>query len=198
FAFCTVPGTQYLIHPTPRYYGPTLMSQVFPLPMSPVLNAAVVAPRKVPFDEAIEDDEQIPTAHLANAQLGQPDLAIIPGVGQHGVGIPADDGLERQLDGQVEMMGEDWLHAGDHRPTIAFERIGNVIGLQSEQESYEEIREPVQHQLARRVVDHGASAREARSEHAVVALVDLAMKVDDVHRIAGAVGHDDRHAVAAE
>src|SRR5438067_8833742 len=123
FAFCTAPGTQYLIHPTPRYYGPTLMSQVFPLPMSPVLNAAVVAPRKVPFDEAIEDDEQIPTAHLANAQLGQPGLAIVPGVGQHGVGIPADDGLEQQLDGQVEMMGEDWLHAGDHHPTIAFERI---------------------------------------------------------------------------
>jgi hypothetical protein len=96
------------------------------------------------------------------------------------------------------MMGEKRLYPRDHRTPVAFEGVGHIVGLQSEQQPDEEVREPVQNQLMRRIVDHLGAARETGAEYAVEALVHLAVESDDILGIVGAVRHDDRHAIPVE
>src|SRR5215469_9291418 len=152
----------------------------------------------MPLDEAIEDDEEIAAAHLADAQLREADLAVVPGVRHYGVGVAADDRFQRQFDRKIEVVREDRLYARDHLTAIALESIGRVVRLQLEKQTDEQVDETIEHELVRRIVDYFAAAPEPRAEHAVVALVHFVVEFHHIIRIVGAVGHEDRHPIATK
>jgi hypothetical protein len=64
----------------------------------------VIAARQPLFQQHVEDHEQIAAAHLLDAQLGMTLLASVPVCRDDGVRVPADDGLQRELDRQVEVL----------------------------------------------------------------------------------------------
>ena len=60
-------------------------------------------------------------------------MPVVPVVGNHGVAVTAHDGLQRQFDRQIEMMGEQGLQTGDHGAPVQLERVGDVIAGDEEQ-----------------------------------------------------------------
>ncbi len=77
------------------------------LPMLAVVYLAFVA--EASFQPAVENNEQVPSRHLIDLELGQALFAVIPVVGQDGVGIATGDSFERQLHSQIEAVGQQRL-----------------------------------------------------------------------------------------
>ena len=71
-------------------------------------------------------------AHFLELQFCDSGFSRGPVDGHHGVGIAAYDRLQRHLDSQVELRGDQGLHAFNHIPTIHLESVGNVVVRQPE------------------------------------------------------------------
>ena len=162
------------------------------------LRADVVAAAQVVLQEDVEDDEQVAAAHLLDRELALARGAVAPRDRDHGEAVAADDRLQRQLHREVEVVGEQRLDGLDHLAAVGLEGVRRVVEAMAEQDADEPVREPVQHQLGQRVVDHRRLGQEARAEDAVVALLEQAVVAHQVVRVVGAVGHHQRHRVALE
>jgi hypothetical protein len=79
------------------------------------------------FEPEVEADEQIAAAHLLNFELGYAGSAIAPGDGNDGPGVAADDGLQRDFDGEIEVRGEERLATFNDSAAIGLERVGGVV-----------------------------------------------------------------------
>ena len=122
------------------------------------------------FYENIENDKQISAPHFPDFQLGDACLAVSPTDGNRLIGVASDDGFQGELNGHVEVMGEQWHAPVDDMLPVGFECIGDVIMPQPEEDLNKEIGEPVQNQFVHRITDQSASFEKTGSEDAVVAL----------------------------
>ena len=109
--------------------------------------AVVVAAAEVFFQPDVEADEQVAAAHFLDLELGLARAAVAPGDGHDGPGVPAHDGLERQLDGEVEVRRDERAAALDDLAPVGFEGVGGVVERNAEQAPDEEIGQAVDEQL---------------------------------------------------
>jgi NAD/NADP transhydrogenase alpha subunit len=63
----------------------------------------VVTAAQVFFKPEIEANEKVPAAHFLNLQLGLAGSAVAPCNRNRRPGIAANDGLERKLNGEIEV-----------------------------------------------------------------------------------------------
>src|SRR6516225_2381785 len=98
-----------------------------------LLRAVIVAPRKTFLEPEVEHDEEVPAAHFLQLQFRNPALPVGPGDRDHGVGVTADDRLERHLHRQIEVRGNQRLHGLDHLAPVALKGVGNVVEPQAKQ-----------------------------------------------------------------
>ena len=82
------------------------------------LLVTVITSREGLFEPAVQDHEQVTGPHLLDPKLGDARLSVAPGIRQHRVTVPADDAFQRQLNRQVEMLGQDWLDARDRGSSV--------------------------------------------------------------------------------
>src|SRR5215207_2875480 len=111
----------------------------------------VVTAREQLLEQAVQDDEHVARAHLADLELRDPFLAIVPAVRDDDVRVAADDRLERHLDGQVEVVREEGLDPRDDAPPIELEGVREVVVRVPEEQLDQRVAEPVQYQLVERV-----------------------------------------------
>ena len=63
----------------------------------------VVAFAEIFFQPDVKTDEQVPAPHLFDLKFGDAGPAVSPADGDHGPGITANYGLQREFDGKIEM-----------------------------------------------------------------------------------------------
>src|SRR5215467_8870111 len=95
--------------------------------LADLLRALQIPASQALFEEAIEDDEEISRSHLLDPELRYPVFAVDPGIGHDSVSVTAYNRLQRQLYGQIEMLGKKRLDASDHSPPIHLECIRDII-----------------------------------------------------------------------
>ena len=113
---------------------------------------AVVAAAEVFLQPDVHADEEIAAPHFLDLQLGHAVLPVAPGDRDHGPGVAPDDGLERQLDRQVEMGRHEGAAALDHAPAVGLEGVRRVVQADVEHHPDEEVRQAVHEELQARVV----------------------------------------------
>src|SRR5258707_557117 len=94
------------------------------------------------------------------------------------------------------MRGNNGPTSIDHGLPICFEGIGGVVELDPKEDTQEVIREAIDPQLDRRVIDDAAALDEAAAEDAVPAFVELLPVANDVAAVVRFVGHHDDSGVA--
>ncbi len=122
--------------------------------------------------------------------------AVAPSDRDDGETVAADDGLQGEFHGDVEMRREDGADAVDDFFAVGFEGVGRVVQAVTEKESHEGVGQTVHEELDRRIVDSAAALHEAAAEDAVVAFVELVPVADDIAGVVGVVGHEDDGGVA--
>ena len=105
---------------------------------------AVVAAGEVFFEPDIKADEKISTAHFPNCQLSDTMPSVAPCNGYDGPAISSHDGLERQLDRNIEVRRKNGPHAVNDRLPISLERVCCVIQAMTEKKANKSICEAVQ------------------------------------------------------
>src|SRR5690348_800713 len=95
------------------------------------------------------------------------------------------------------MSGEHRLAPVNDLTTIGLECIRGVIQRNCEQDTNEQVSQPIYPKLEPRIVDHPATLHEARSEYGIPALIENAPVPDDIAAIIGFVGHHDDDCVPA-
>ena len=93
----------------------------------------VISFTKIFLQPNIEADKQIPTAHFINFKLSHAVSSITPCNGNRSPGVPPYNGLERQLNSNIEVRRQDRLATINHLSPISFECIGRVIQAMQEQ-----------------------------------------------------------------
>ena len=86
-----------------------------------------VSAAEVFFQPDVAADEEVAAAHFLDLQLGDAGAAIAPGDRHDRPGVAAHDGLERQLDREVEVRRNQGTATVDHRRAIGLEGIGRVV-----------------------------------------------------------------------
>src|SRR4030095_4994410 len=156
----------------------------------------VVTSAEVLFQPDVETDEQVATAHLRESQTALAGTPVPPRDRDDGPREAAHDGLERQLDGQVEMGRDQGTAAVDGLPSVGLERVGDVVELDPEHHPQEEVRESIHDELEPGIVDGSPAPDESAPEDAFVALVQLRPVADDIAAVVRFVGHHDDDRVA--
>src|SRR4051794_3745659 len=98
---------------------------------------SVVAAAEIFFEPDIGADEKIPAAHFFDLELGDAEFPVAPRDGCDRVAVPAHDGFQRKLDGEIEMRGEERAAAVDDGPTVSLERVRRVVERNIETETNE-------------------------------------------------------------
>src|SRR6185369_13713128 len=106
--------------------------------------------------------------------------AVAPRNGNHGPCETANDGLEWQFHGQVELRRTQRATSINDFAPIGLERVGRVIELDAEHESEKCIREAIEQQLDSRVIDRGAALDETASKHTVPPRVESLPVAHDI------------------
>ena len=81
---------------------------------------AIIAAAEILLQPDVQADEQIPAAHFLDLQLRDAGPAVAPGDRHHRPGVAAHDGLERQLDGEIEMRRQ----MSGRQPSITVAAVG--------------------------------------------------------------------------
>src|SRR5215204_5038209 len=126
------------------------------------------------LQEQVQDYEQVTAAHLLDLQFRGTGFAVGPADGYDSVAVAPDDRLERQLDGKVEVLGDERLGALDDLPTVTLERVGRVVVAKSKERLYEGVGEAVEQQFVLWIVDDPTPLYKARPKDALVAFFELA------------------------
>src|SRR5262245_56396934 len=88
------------------------------------IRAQVVAEAEVLLQPAVHHDEEVAAAHLLQLELGLARLAVAPGDRHDGPGVASHRGLQRDLDRQVEVRGEERAAAVDDLAPVRLEGVG--------------------------------------------------------------------------
>ena len=131
----------------------------------------VVAAAEIFLQPEVGADEEIAAAHLLDLELGLAVFAVLPGDGDDRPRVAADDGLQGDLDGQVEMRREQGPAALDDSAAIGLESVGGVVERDVEADADKEIGEAIDPELQARVVDDLAAFDETAAEDAVPSLL---------------------------
>ena len=91
------------------------------------LAPAVVASGQEPLEPDVQDDERVAAPHLLELELRPSGRAIRPGDREHRELVTARDCLERQLDRQVELIGQEGLRRLDYLAAVRLERVRRVV-----------------------------------------------------------------------
>jgi hypothetical protein len=108
----------------------------------------------------------------------------------------ANDGLERQLDREVEVRRNERLAPIDDRAPVRLEGVGCVVEIEPEHHRDEGIGRAIEKPFRQRIINRAAAADEATAEHAVPALVEFLPVPNRVATIVRPVGHENDHRVA--
>ena len=95
------------------------------------------------FEKTIEDDEEIARPHFLYLEFRYALFPVDPRVGHHSVAVTAHNRLQRQFDGQIEMLREQRLDTGDHGAAVHFECVGHIVTGNAEQQLDEPVSQPV-------------------------------------------------------
>src|SRR5581483_2164698 len=158
-------------------------------------SAMIVAARQGLLEPQVEDDEEIAAAHFLDAQLGYAGFPVCPGDRNHAIGVAAHNGLQRHLDGQVEVRRNERLHRGNHFTPVYLEGVRNIVEPKSKEHADKEIRQTIQQQFMTRIIDNTRTLDKPGSEHAITAGGKLAIIADKSLWTIGAVTHHDGHRV---
>ncbi len=157
----------------------------------------VVPAAHVPLEQHVKDDEGVAAPHLAEVELRSPGAATVPGDRDDPVAVAPNDRLERNLDRQVEVVGEQGLDSLDHLPPVGLERVGGVVVVVAEERPDSPVDQAVDDQLEPAgTCSPGHASGEAGAEGAVEAVLEDSVVGDQIGRIIGSVGHHDCHGVA--
>ena len=74
-------------------------------------------------------------------------MRFVQEIGHHRVGVPPHDRLQRHLDGQVEVVGEQRLDVVDDLAAVGLEGVRRVVVAVTEEEPDAEVHEAVERQL---------------------------------------------------
>ena len=132
----------------------------------------VIASAEVFFEPNVKTDEEITTAHLFNLQFCDTGPAVAPRYRNDSPGKPTHDRFERQFDSDIEMGRNERPAAIDHFATVGFKGIGEVGERNMKSKPDEPIRQAVEQEFVKRVIDDSASAHEAGPEHRVPAFIE--------------------------
>src|SRR5579862_5476986 len=88
------------------------------------LFSSVVPAREVLLQPAIERDEQITAAHLSDFELGHSRAPVPPGDRNDRPRIAANDGLQRDLNREIEVRRKKRAATVDHLGAIGLESVG--------------------------------------------------------------------------
>ena len=94
----------------------------------------VIPTAEILFQPHVENDEQIPAAHLLEHQFCFARPPIAPGDGNHRPGVTAHDRLQRNFNREVEMRGDQRPAAVDNCFPVGLERVGRVVERDAEQQ----------------------------------------------------------------
>src|ERR1019366_8057512 len=127
----------------------------------------IIAAAEIFFQPDIGADEKIPAAHFADLELWHAMLPVLPGNRHDGPRIAANDGLERELDRQVEVGRQKRPAALDDGAAIGLEGIGRVVERDGEADAHEKIRTAIDEEFDPRVIDDLAALDEPAAEDAL-------------------------------
>src|SRR5271166_2624287 len=134
------------------------------------------------LEEAIEDDEKITRPHFLDLKLGHALFAVDPTIRHDRISVAAHDRLQWQLDGQIEVLREQRLDPGDHRPAVHLKGIRDVVAGNAKQQPNEPVPKTVQDQFRAGIVHHSTTAAEPRAEDAIVTFLQFAIERNEVGR----------------
>ena len=129
---------------TPRRSGVEGSHNAFSLYCDWCGRLAVVAAGEVFFEPDIKADEKISTAHFPDCQLSDTMPSVAPCNGYDGPAIPSHDGLERQLDRNIEVRRKNRPHTVNDRLPISLECVCCVVQTMTEKKANKSICEAVQ------------------------------------------------------
>ena len=104
----------------------------------------IVAAREVLFEPDVEADEKVAAAHLADLQLGDARAAVSPSDGNRGPGVSSDNRLQRKLDREVKVRGNQRATSVNYSAAVRLKGIGRVVQSVAEEELEEQIGHSVQ------------------------------------------------------
>src|SRR5215213_1149899 len=111
----------------------------------------IVPPAHIALQQHVEDDEGVAAAHLPQVELRLADAPSPPGDRHDPVAVSSHDRLQRDLNGQIEVVGEQGLDRVDHLPLVGLEGIGRVVVAVAEEHPDPPVDHPVEDQLEPRV-----------------------------------------------
>ena len=138
----------------------------------------VIAARKNLLKPEIQDDEQVPAAHLLQLQLGETSLAVGPTHRDYVVGVAADNRFERHLDREIEMRRDQRLNSLNHFATVTLKCIGDVVIAESEDHADEIVDDAIEEQFVLRIVDDLAASHKTGSEYTFKSFLNFAIVAD--------------------
>lgn len=149
----------------------------------------VVATAEIFFKPHIRDNEKIATSHLANLQFRDSGATISPRDGDDLPVVAADNRLEREFHGDIEVGRQNWHATLDDLTSISLERIGGVVQAVPEENAYEKIRRAVKDVLNSWIVYNSAAWHESAPKHAIHPCVQFVPVASDIPTVIGFVGH---------
>lgn len=99
----------------------------------------IVPPAEVFFEPDVQTDEQITATHFFDFELRGAGSAIAPGYGDNFPAVSPDDGFQWNLDGQIEMRGQEWSASTNYRASVCLERIRRIVQIDPEEHAQEKI-----------------------------------------------------------
>src|SRR5688572_9902558 len=81
-----------------------------------ILSLSIVTPTEILLQPHVGTDKEVATAHLLDLQLRLAVFPVLPGNWHYGPSIAPHNGLQGDLDGQIEMRGQKGAAALDHCP----------------------------------------------------------------------------------
>lgn len=143
----------------------------------------------------IEHDEQVAASHLLDLQLGAPCFTIHPIDRDYSERVPSYDCFEWHLDSEVKVGGNEWLDPFYDMLSIELKGVSKIIKRHAEKDLDEQIGQPIQQQLMRRVVNYFAPLDEARPKNTLKAFLEFPVAAYQVVWAVGSVCHHHRNSV---
>ena len=104
----------------------------------------IISPTEIFFQPNIQADKEVAASHFLDFQFGGSGSTVAPGDGHGGPRKSPNNGLERQLDRQVEVRRNQRPATVDDFTPISLEGVGGVIELDPKQNTDERIGQPIQ------------------------------------------------------
>jgi hypothetical protein len=176
---------------------PSARSVVRPLfPRCLRRHLVIVASGEILLEPDVQADEEIATAHFPDGQLSRAMAPVAPSNRYDSPAVATHDGLERQLDGDIEMRRKNRPHALDGRFPVRLECVCGVVQPMPKENANKSIGKAVQDQFCEGIINDSASANETASKDTIVAFLKLLPVTNHVAAVVGVIGHHDDGRIA--